>query len=663
MSYVPVPRSVPSDDIENQKTDGKTHIPDDWHGGPHTLRPRRLELIGGWAWSIVLTLAPACFFVLAILALRLEGEPLSPYGQRIVDFTRLSPTIYPILFAALASRFFKNLARWRLEKRDGVELATLEQISGSQSLAGAVERVLFVRAHVLIGILILVTWSLSPLGRQSAARVLHKGKNITKEKGSIYFRHPLDQGSSFSGASGVARAIVNINILYTSCLIASSTQKGSPVDLWDLPKIPQWPRHLKDDFERRVDMKALAAGHDYYTSLLGVQIHGLNILPQNAQYDFTVETVYYDFDCGSFKDGISRKQLSTYMNDDLDALYNFDDASTTFGTFVASISLPNLTQIYPNIDQEPIPLSDVPPGYMLYATLDQTAIKNRGSYFTLFNCTVRPEVLDTGITCKSSNSSTSCQAARQKRVNDRYTTNSFYHLMSDVASVERSNLLSNWRTSDNAREDSFVLSPTDNYLAGDSRLFAYQDEQNWANVSLEGFSKRLTTAFNTYYEASLDPFNHTNVGFREQPPTDDLVRQSAGGSSFLKQTEGVASVQHDVYRANREWIAMLIITTACLEILAVAGAALQFFIRGPDILGFASSLTRENPHVGLLPGGTGLDGPARARASRHLKVQLSDISPKDEVGYIALKTVASPEKPAQGDDRSWRPLDAKRPYL
>lgn len=94
--------------------------------------------------------------VLAILALRLDGEPESKYGHQIVDLTRLSPTIYPIVFAAVASRCFKNLARWRLESRDGIELGTLEQIFGSQSLAGAFERLLFVRSEVLIGLLILL---------------------------------------------------------------------------------------------------------------------------------------------------------------------------------------------------------------------------------------------------------------------------------------------------------------------------------------------------------------------------------------------------------------------------------------------------------------------------------------------------------------------------
>lgn len=155
------------------------------------------------------------------------------------------------------------------------------------------------------------------------------------------------------------------------------------------------------------------------------------------------------------------------------------------------------------------------------------------------------------------------------------------------------------------------------------------------------------------------------MSFRRRPAAGEFA---IGGSrnprkNFLNQTEGVATARYDVYRANRHWVIILIIATLCLEVLAVAGAVLQAFIQGPDILGFASSLTRENPHVRLPPGGSGLDGPARARALGPLRVQLSDVSPKDEAGYIAFRTALSPEKPVWDDDRSWRPLGPKRLYL
>ncbi|KAL5610540.1 hypothetical protein FOBRF1_006657 [Fusarium oxysporum] len=152
MSYEPVVNSLPGGPTESQEVDERASIPLGWHKGPHTLRLGHFEFLTSWTWDIVLTFTPACFFALAVAALCLNGDPISSYGEKVLNLTLLSPTIYPIIFAAVASRFFKNFARWRLEKRKGIELATLEQIFGSQNLAGAVERLVFVRTKVLIGI-------------------------------------------------------------------------------------------------------------------------------------------------------------------------------------------------------------------------------------------------------------------------------------------------------------------------------------------------------------------------------------------------------------------------------------------------------------------------------------------------------------------------------
>ncbi|KAL6399367.1 hypothetical protein AUP68_17913 [Ilyonectria robusta] len=165
-----------------------------WHGGPQELQPKSFGWYTGLIWDILLTLAPALFIgkpwieeevpmwllnyiVLPILTLKLEGQEYSNYGRSVLELTRLSPTIYPILFATVASRFYKNIARWCLEQRNGISLASLEQTFGSQSLAGALERLFSVRSQVSIGIVVLLTWTLSPLGGQSASRLLSTGES------------------------------------------------------------------------------------------------------------------------------------------------------------------------------------------------------------------------------------------------------------------------------------------------------------------------------------------------------------------------------------------------------------------------------------------------------------------------------------------------------
>jgi hypothetical protein len=54
--------------------------------------------------------------VLASCALALDSQPLSPWGQRIVEATKLGPTVYPIIFAGLVGRLMKSMALWRAER-------------------------------------------------------------------------------------------------------------------------------------------------------------------------------------------------------------------------------------------------------------------------------------------------------------------------------------------------------------------------------------------------------------------------------------------------------------------------------------------------------------------------------------------------------------------
>ena len=56
------------------------------------------------------------FLILAILAKDLDGREISGYGQNVNEWTLLSPTIFPLVFAAVAGRSLRNLARYRLER-------------------------------------------------------------------------------------------------------------------------------------------------------------------------------------------------------------------------------------------------------------------------------------------------------------------------------------------------------------------------------------------------------------------------------------------------------------------------------------------------------------------------------------------------------------------
>ncbi|KAH7310779.1 hypothetical protein B0I35DRAFT_358262 [Stachybotrys elegans] len=622
-----------------------------WYEGPRKLGYGRLETILCCTWDILLTLAPVYFFALAILAHRLEGARVSEYGQRIVDLTQLAPTIYPILFAAIAGRCFKNIARWAMERHRGISLGTLEQTFGSQSLASAVERLIFVRSHVPFGILVVLIWGLSPLGGQSAVRLLYTAEATESRAGTAYYANPHLQFSVFETGRDTAMFSNDINNMYLASLLASQTQRGSPVDLWGLPKIPQWPRGLGDDVSRQISQDEyglLASEQESYVSLLGVPIFGLNFGPVQAQYTFTVEHPYFEVDCNSIRPRLSKNQTASYFPEKI--------PGAAIATFAVDIAVPNISATFPNVLSEPIPIEQVPPAQLLYATrydIDGWRLSS------LFNCSVRVVVVETDIECTASSGLTTCHATHQK-LKKGFDTNDFFNsLITSVGSITpRANLLAEWPIAERL-SSYYKMSLTDTYLAGPGHRFS---PGSWANVPLKDFSRRLTTVLNTYWEASLDPQNHTDVAFQRQPTTGEISEDTIWLSPFLNQTESTSTESFVVYRADRRWVVILLVTTSCLEILAVVGLLLELFIRGPDILGYASSLTRDNYVFGLPPDGSAMDGAERARALRHLRVRLADLQPEMDVGYVAFEIASSTDPSGVEQAKSQGPLSRDKLY-
>jgi hypothetical protein len=82
------------------------------------------------------------------------------------------------------------------------------------------------------------------------------------------------------------------------------------------------------------------------------------------------------------------------------------------------------------------------------------------------------------------------------------------------------------------------------------------------------------------------------------------------------------------------------ISTCVLIIVSLIGTILQFSTIAPDIFGYASSFTLDNPYTDIPPEAQGctLDGIERARLLKDVRVQFADVRPGDEVGHIAFAT-------------------------
>lgn len=116
-----------------------------------------------------------------------------------------------------------------------------------------------------------------------------------------------------------------------------------------------------------------------------------------------------------------------------------------------------------------------------------------------------------------------------------------------------------------------------------------------------------------------------------------MLGNLTNGNATTISNNGLNFQYENRYKVN--WIFFAVFASACVLLFsaAVAGIALKTLAPTPDILGYVSSLTRDNPYVDVPKGGSTVDGIERSLLLKDLQLRLGDVEPEnDRVGHIAL---------------------------
>lgn len=153
-------------------------------------------------------------------------------------------------------------------------------------------------------------------------------------------------------------------------------------------------------------------------------------------------------------------------------------------------------------------------------------------------------------------------------------------------------------------------------------------------------SKTFTQLVNSYYTVSASPYLPDLFAFGFRPT--DYVPPGYPGYININMT----GAQYDPgYFLSIPWLAVdfvacLIVLTALIDAISCRQSTIA-----PDILCYVSSLTRENLHINLPPGGSMLSGFERTRLLKDLRVQIADVgSPGAVVGQIGLRQASTDEE-------------------
>jgi hypothetical protein len=226
----------------------------------------------------------------------------------------------------------------------------------------------------------------------------------------------------------------------------------------------------------------------------------------------------------------------------------------------------------------------------------------------------------------------------------------------------------------------FGSSPTERFLSNTSLMpflqqrFAPVSDLAFVNVSIippEIFSRRLSLLLNTYYQLSMQPTgyfgslskNLSGYGPDTLPVTDVNAylpsNLSATESSFqdwwstfrdtMQDSESpfigattmanVTTVEQ-IFICNFAWLALLFASSGIIFVTGGVALILKRKTLGPEIFGFVTSMTYDNPYVkignGALGGGTTMDAMERARLLKDMQVYIGDVQGDAEVGHIAM---------------------------
>ncbi|KAG5302313.1 hypothetical protein I7I48_02620 [Histoplasma ohiense] len=574
-----------------------------------TLSKAPSYLVLSSIWDCCLAILPVTFIVIAILAASLEGNLRSKRGDQIKEATTLIPTIFPITFAALVGYFFRIYGTFRAER--GIRLGTLEQLVGSYSFFSAFERQMLLRDFGFVGLVIMAVWALSPIGGQAGLRLLSTSLQDAPYNATNWYLSPLSfRDTSLQGTSAMQTSGDLITSVYVSSLMGSETTAGTGMDLWGSVKIPNInslkPGANNSDW-RTVDWNSTVE----FTSLLGLPV-GRPMSEGNMT--FTVTSHHFDVQC--LNNILAEKK-------DLSALsYNMVNES----------SGPGHSMLVHLADELPAMTDEVGGDISLRAKFmfgSRTTLHDNTTW-GLANCTLGNLAVDSRVECKSE----SCRVVAMRpsqRVENFISLTNFVNFTL--------NFLPTATDRDKSTNYLYSATLTERWMNDTALLFrgGRIDMDLW-KLDPKVLSARLETALNTFWEAGFaTKYRGTSL------PKDPAAYEAMGDCSsevsplYCFVPVPASGVRHigEVYKCDRAWFAVFLIICLVLQVLALASVVLKRLTLAPDILGFVSSYTRDNPHAPV-SAGSSQDGLVRTRMLKDLRVMLGDVRSAEHVGHISF---------------------------
>ncbi|CAG7563667.1 unnamed protein product [Fusarium equiseti] len=585
---------------------------DDLHSGNNT---KRHFMPGTLFADFSLTLLPAAAlgFAVAVMCLdkkTVEKEVLAKWDNAITVIA----SIFPILFASVASRMVFQAARWNLEK--GATLNLLEQLIGSRTVGSTLVTQISLGRFNFLGVALLILWSLSPLGSQSALRMLRTRLEPIHANSSVLY-YNTDAPSAFRSASFISGGAIDqarstqafVQTMYSALVLSPPSAKSNAMDLWGNVKIPKLEAGSDDKGWKNVSWNSEP---DSYSSLIGLPI--TNVTQGNTT--FSLESSYIDLDCkvdynipvrdtqwyewdssmggtnnGSIRlrngtwHGLNSTYLQTVWSVGIDRFvdeyWNFNDRCPSVGE-TKNCQRPSLLINETDLDVRPAQLifeSAFRPSARQYVqTMRVQAI-----------CSIFQRYVESRVACSRDDSSSAqnCTVTQQRfskkpHADERLTSLSFPDIWS-------------WVTRglpEGVKQQSFADNAIRYLNDPGTRSFAVgNDEEEQSilrNTTNEQFGRRLSQLINTY----------VLLGQLKQYASQGNSDAIASFAPNVTVPVDVSNLE-EIYVVHWNWMALFFACCGVLLGSGIVGVVFAHLAAGPEILGYASSAVRDSRYLSL----------------------------------------------------------------
>lgn len=490
---------------------------------------------------------------------------------------------------------------------------------GSRTVGGTVVTLLQHRASGGLSVALILIWALSPLGAQSALRMLESQLEPRIEPSAVtYFdtdaySQPSCSFPNTAGGGADQNALISyLKTMFAAALLTPKATKLDPMDLWGNVKIPI----LKQDDESWRNTSC-SPDLEYYSALVGIPTAGFSV----GNTTFSLESSYLDLECSNLTKSTPFTESVSFEWPNWNSFLYENGSWWGFNTSVAqtredpapwAIALNRFVDPFwsgfglhgessGNFVCEPSRFKnetgiEVGPTRLYFEARLAAASSGPTAGFSAY-CDTRQKYVESQVSCQQENigARPNCTVTAQRPSRLRHAPESISYLSIPWVFRYISRELPLATAAEGSGHPGFILQYLNDTDIGNFGMI--RQHTMFENTDPELFSRRLSQIINTYILLSQTFLQATGSSAEAAGTTDYNILASAELSTLT-----------ETFSVPRLWSGLCLLSSLILLICGILSTVLAHMATGPDILGYASALVRdsryiETPHeVGCMEG-------------------------------------------------------------